>query len=67
MPRPRVKTRIEHLADAHGRLLQTHAALREVDLRTTRGELRAAIRGARDANSAALSFIEAAIKADMPN
>lgn len=64
MPRRRTKTRLEHLADAHGRLLQAQAALQQIDLRTTRGELRDEVRYARETNAAALTAVETAIRAD---
>ena len=67
MPRPKVKSRIEHLADAHGQLLKALSSLQHVDLRTTRGELREAIRVARDSGTAALTAVEVAIKADTPS
>ena len=66
MPRIRPKIRIEHLADAHGRLLEAQSSLQQVDLRTTRGVLREAIRQAREANTAALTAVEVAIRADTP-
>lgn len=64
MPRPKVKTRLTHLAEAHQRLLQAHTSLMAVDLRTTRGELRDALRTSREANEATLSWVQAAIEAD---
>lgn len=66
MPRRKIKTRVEHLADSHGRLLQAQAALKEVDLRTTTGELRSQIRDARDTVAAALTAVQAAIELDTP-
>lgn len=66
MPRRKAKTRIEHLAEAHERLLQAKTSLAEVDLRTTRGELREAIRDAREATGCALTAAERAIRAGVP-
>ena len=66
MPRPKVKTRIEHLADAHGHLAKAAASLSHIDLRSTRGELRDAIRDARDATLAASAAVEVGIRADLP-
>lgn len=66
MPRRRTKTRLEHLADAHGRLLQAQACLSEIDLRTTRGPLRDAVRAARTTTAAALTALETAITHEPP-
>lgn len=66
MPRPKVKSRVQHLADAHGRLLQAQASLKEVDLRTTSGELREQVRDARDQVGAALTAVQRAIELDTP-
>lgn len=66
MPRRRTKTRVEHLADAHGLLLQAQLSLKEVDLRTTTGELRANVRDAREQAAAALTAVQVALELDTP-
>ena len=66
MPRPKIKTRIEHLADAHSFLLRAQQSLGEVDLRTTTGDLRAAIRTGREQTAAALAALQTAITHDVP-
>lgn len=66
MPRPKVKSRVQHLADAHSRLLLAQASLKEVDLRTTSGELREQIRDARDQVDAGLTAVQHAIQLDTP-
>jgi hypothetical protein len=49
MPRiPRPKTRTSHLAEALEHSQKALAALQEVDLRTTRGDLRDAVRDGRE-------------------
>lgn len=66
MPRRKVKTRVEHLADAHERLLLAQGALKEVDLRTTSGTLRDAVRDSRDKVAASLETVQRAIQLDLP-
>lgn len=66
MPRRKVKSRVEHLADAHTRLLQAQASLKEVDLRTTSGELREAVRASRDSVTQGLELLQQAIRLDIP-
>lgn len=66
MPRRRVKTRVEHLADAHADLLRAQTSLKEVDLRTTSGDLREAIRESREQVGNSLDAISRAIQLDIP-
>lgn len=62
-PRP-PKNTVNHVADAIAKLQGAAAALQEIDLRTTRGELRVALRGAREYTAEALAWADAAIQAD---
>lgn len=64
MPRKKVKTRVQHLVDAHGRLQQAKQSLHAIDLRATTGTLREEVREARDAVEDGLAACEVAIKTD---
>lgn len=61
---PRPKNNITYVASALDKLQAARAALGDIDLRTTRGELRDAIREGRLATENALEWCEAAIQAD---
>lgn len=66
MPRAKIKTRVELLAEAHGRMQQAEISLKAVDLRTTAGELRQAIRDSRDCVNTGLAALQRAIEVDTP-
>lgn len=61
---PRPKNNITYVASALDKLQAARSALGEIDLRTTRGELRDALREGRLATENALEWCEAAIQAD---
>lgn len=67
MPRKREKTRLDHLADALAAAHTAGAALGAIDLRTTSGELRAAVKGAREAAETLRTELQRAILADVPH
>lgn len=60
----RTKSNIGHVAAAVAKLQQARTELHAIDLRTTRGELRDAIRDARISADEALAQCDAAIQAD---
>lgn len=66
MPRARKPKRIELLATAHERLLESQAALKEINLLDTHGAQRIAIQAARRAVDTGLQATERSIRLDIP-
>ena len=62
----RQKSRTRLLADALDQARRAQQSLYEIDLRTTRGDLRDSLREARVANETAIEYIGAALEQDVP-
>lgn len=65
-PRRRPKTRVESLVDALEALDKVSGVLNDIDLRTTTGELRTALRASREQANALAKSLNNAVKADVP-
>jgi hypothetical protein len=66
MPRPRPKTRVDHVANACTAFQAAAAALHEVDLRKVRGDLRDALAEAREYAEWGVSLTTDALQLDAP-
>jgi hypothetical protein len=62
----RPKSRTQLLAEAHTHAIAAQAALAEIDLRTTRGDLREAIRDGRQSSEDLIIYLGNALQEDLP-
>lgn len=67
MPRPKKKSRIEHLADALDAAHKAGVSLEAIDLRTCTRDLRELIKGARAKQQQLRDTVVEAMKTDVPD
>lgn len=66
MPRPRPKTRVDHVADACAAFQTAVTALHQINLRQLRGDLRDVIREARECAEQGVGLTADALQLDVP-